>query len=276
MSISCAELKQRPPEVDRIARRVVELVRQLSGEAQAQDPAAHACHFADAVSREPGQLLHPGLLQQLRGPRTGHVDGAQRLGLVQQVDVEAPGLRPVADPHLAERGSGARQRKVEPVIALSADQAVVQDVAALVQQQHISAATGAKRRDFRRIQQLQERERVRPGYEKLPQRTHIHDRDRLAHGPILGERIAVGPGTPPPSCPVHPRTETEVLVVERRARRCVVTGTGRDLADRELSRERARRERRLQLVRLSRPESCAGEADRPSPDTSPSQRVSLA
>ena len=84
-----AELKQRPPKVDRIARRVVELVRQLAGEAQAQDPAGHACHFADTVSREPGQLLHAGLLQQLRGPRTGHVDGAQRLGLVQQVDVEA-------------------------------------------------------------------------------------------------------------------------------------------------------------------------------------------
>ena len=98
MSHSLPASRMRVPEVVGARRREVQLVRQLADEAEAHREAGHAgdgdlpvpeVREALLVERVVGQLL-----QQLAGVRPGHVERAERRGLVDDVDVEAPGLAP--------------------------------------------------------------------------------------------------------------------------------------------------------------------------------------
>ena len=200
---------------------MVEFVGELAGEAQANDPAVDAGDARLPMAAERRKFPGAGAREQPRRPGSGDVDRRQRGGLVQDPDVAAESLGPVAQPQLEEAGPAGGRGHEEAVAGalfrLPAEHPVVEEIAALVQHEDVAAATGTDRRDSGGDDPFQERFGVRPGDRHLAERTHVAERDALAHGAVLVVLLAVGPGPPPTAGAVHSRPEPEVLVVERRA-----------------------------------------------------------
>ena len=234
-----AEVHERAPQLDRAIDRVVQLEGRLAGEREAHDVAGTPATSACDVAEEARRVGEPGAAQQLPGERSRDVDRGERHRPVQHVDAQAPGLDPVADPHLGVGGATGRERQHEPGLALAQDHPVVHDVAALVEQQRVARPARLDVRDVARIEPLQRLDDVRPGHDELAERAHVADRDALADGPVLGDGVAVVPRPPPAAEAVHPRPEREVLVVQRRPPEDVDGHVRGGLGERDLARRRA-------------------------------------
>ncbi len=211
-----AQVHQGPPQLDGSIHRVVQLERGLAGEREAHDVARHASDVRVDVAEEAGWVGEPGTTQQSRRERARDVDRAERHRAIHDVDAETPCLDPVADPHLGVGRATGREAQHEPRLRFAQDHAVVHDVAAFVEQERIPGATRLDVRDVAWVEALQRLDDVRAGHDELAERADITQRDPFADGPVLGDRIAVVPRTPPGTEPVHPGTRREVLVVERR------------------------------------------------------------
>ena len=195
------------------------------------------------VAEEARRVGETGADQQGPGQRPGDVDRSERHRPVEDVDAEAPRVDPVADPHLGVGRAAGRERQHEARLRLAQDHPVVHDVAALVEQQRVARPAGLDVRDVAGVEPFEELDDVRPGDDQLAERADVADRDALADGPVLRDRVAVVPRPPPATEPVHPRPEREVLVVERRPPEGVDVAVGGGLGQRDLAGRRAGRER---------------------------------
>ncbi len=223
---------------------MVELERGLAGEAEAHDVARNACHVGVDVAEELRRIGQAGALQQLPGQRPRDVDRGEGHRLVEDVDAEAPRLDPVADPHLGVRRAARREAQDEPRLAVAQDHPVVDDVAALVEQQRVPRPADLDVRDVARIEPLEELDDVGARNDQLAERADVAERDRLADRPVLGDVVAVVPRPPPAAEPIHAPTQREVLVVEGRPPEGIDVGVGRRLRQGDLARRRPGRERR--------------------------------
>ena len=165
-----AQLHERPPQLDRAIDRVMELERGLAGEAQAHDVARDAGHVGMDVAEEAGRIGQAGASQELLRQRTRDVDRGKGHRLVEDVDAEAPRLDPVADPHLGVGRAAGREAQDEPRLAVAQDHPVVDDVAALVEQQRVPRPTDLDVRDVARVEPLEELDDVRAGHDELAER----------------------------------------------------------------------------------------------------------
>ena len=193
----------------------------------------HAGHLGVDVAEEARRLRQAEPSQQLPGARARDVDRGEGHRPVHDVDAEAPRVDPVAQPHLGVGRAAARERQREPRLRLAQDHPVVHDVAALVEQQRVARAAGLDVRDVARIDALQGLDDVRSADDELAERRHVADRHALADRPVLRDGVAVVPRTPPAAEAVHPGTEREVLVVERRPSEDVHRGVGSGLGEGE-------------------------------------------
>ena len=171
------------------------------------------------------------LFEQVTGVRAGDVDGRQRRSLVDDEDVEAPGLAPVEHPGLeplgARRGDGA----VERTTLEGADGAVVDDDATLFEHQAVAQLAGLEVGDAHRVDALEELDDVRTGQQELAERADVDDADAMADGLVLGLHVAVREDALPRAGPEGRRAHLQMLLVERGVALDVVTGTGRGLLD---------------------------------------------
>ena len=210
-----AEVEERPPQLDRTVDRVVELEGGLAGERQAHDVAGHARDVRPDVAEEARRVGQAGALEEAAGERSGDVDRGERHRPVEDVDAKAPDVDPVADPHLGVGRAAGRERQDEARLRVAQDHPVVHDVAALVEEQRVARSAGLDVRDVARVEALEQLDDVRPRDDQLAERRDVADRDALADGPVLRDRIAVVPRPPPATEPVHPGSRGEVLVMER-------------------------------------------------------------
>ena len=259
---------------------MMQLEAGLAGERQAQHVARDAGDIGVHVLQEPRWVVEADAAQQLARQRAGHVDRAERQRAIEDVHVETPRLDPVADPRLGERRAAGRERQHETIVSvvgrLATHHAVVDQVAALVEQQHVAAAAGADVVDRRRVDALQGLDHIGAGHDHLAQRRHVAERHALANRPVLVEEVAVVPRSPPSAEAVHPCPEGEVLVVQRRAPERVEVHVGGGLADRQLARCRAAGERRGRLAGLGGRRTTAGVACTRCPGTCPCRTARLA
>ena len=165
-----AEVHERPPQLDRPVDRVVQLEGGLAGERQAHDVARDAGDVGVDVAEEARRVGEAGAPQQLPGERPRDVDRGEGHRPVQDVDAEAPGLDPVADPHLGVGRAAGREGQDEPRLGLAQDHPVVHDVAALVEQQRVARAAGLDVRDVARVEPLQRLDDIRSGHDELAER----------------------------------------------------------------------------------------------------------
>jgi hypothetical protein len=183
---------------------------------------------ADRVVGEP--------LEQLARLRTRDVDRAEHRGLVQQVDVEAPAVGPVAQARLhpvrAARGRGDRVRAV----GVRAEQAVVHRVPGLVEHDEVARAAGFEVLDVAREHAVDERPRVAPGDEELAERPHVHQAHALAHGAVVLAPVAVPVRPDPRSRAVEVRAHREVPLVQRGPLRAGLVHPGREDLERTVRR----------------------------------------
>ncbi len=238
-----AQVHERAPQLERAVDRVMELERGLAGEAEAHDVGRHARDVGVDVAQEPGWFGETGTPQQLPGERSRDVDRGEGHRAIEDVDAESPGLDPVAHPHLGVCRATGREAQDELRLGLAQDHAVVHDVAALVEQQRVARAAWLDVGDVARVEPLQGLHDVRPGHDELAERADVTQRHAFTDGPVLGDRVAVVPRSPPVPEPVHPRPEREVLVVERRPPEGIDVGVRGRLTERDLARGRASGER---------------------------------
>jgi hypothetical protein len=115
------------------------------------------------VTEEAWLIGQAGARQQFASERAGDVDGRQRHGPIENVDAQAPGLDPVADPHLGVGSATRRERQHEAGLRLAQDHAVVHDVATLVEQQRVARPPGLDVGHVAGIQPLQRLDHTRAG-----------------------------------------------------------------------------------------------------------------
>ena len=211
----------------------------LARERQAQHVARNAGDVGVDVLQESRWIREADATQQLAGEWAGHVDRSERQRAIENVHIERPRLDPVADPCLGERCAARRERQHEAVVAVvrrfTAHHAVVDQMAALVEQQHVAAAAGPDVVDGGRVDAFQRLDHIRPGHDHLAERRYVAERDALAHRPVLVEEVAVVPRPPPATESVHARAQGEMLVVQRGTPERVEVHVCCRLADRQLA-----------------------------------------
>ena len=161
-------------------------------------------------------------------------------------------------------------------VALFANQAVVENVAAFVEEEDVAGTAVPNRANLRGIQPLQKFQRIGAGDDHLAQRAHVHDGDRFAHGPIFAVGIAVAPGPPPAAAALHLRPQAAVLGVQRGAGGGLMVGSRGHFAQGELPGARASGKRRLErFAFLQQKAAQVGQADRALAGAGPGQRGPL-
>ena len=157
--------------------------------------------------------------------------------------IEVPRLDPVAHPHLGERRTTGREGEHEPGVGLATHHAVVDEVAAFVEQQHVAAAAGTDVGDRGGVDAFERSDGVGAGHDHLAERADVTERYAFAHRPVLGDVIAVVPRPPPTAEAVHLGAEGEVFEMQRRTAERVEVHLGGGLGDAQLTRRGAAGER---------------------------------
>src|SRR5262249_60525638 len=103
-----------------------------------------------------------------------------------------------------------RGRDVERLVAESGDRAVVDDPAAVGREHAVADAPNLEVAEAVRVEPLEERDRIRPGDEQLPERGNVDHADVVVHALRLARRIAVVVRPLPRTRPDHLRTRLDV------------------------------------------------------------------
>ena len=123
--------------------------------------------------QEPGRIREAEPAEELPRAGAGDVDGGQRHGAVEEIDLHAPGVDPVAHPHLGIPRPTGGEGQDEAILRLATDHAVVDDVAALVEEQGVARPPDPDARHVGGIETLQEVEGPRAGDDELAERAHV-------------------------------------------------------------------------------------------------------
>src|SRR5262249_6480660 len=149
---------------DALLARVVQLVRELSDEAEPDRLAPGTGDRDLAVSkiweRVVVEFVRAQSLQELTRARPGEVDGSPARGQVDDVHLVRPRLGPVLQRRLDGRRAGGRERDVPAAAFERADDSVVDDEAVLAEQQRVANAARLDVADPARVEALQELDRV--------------------------------------------------------------------------------------------------------------------
>src|SRR3954470_474155 len=117
---------------------MMQLHRQLSDETDPERAAFHAGNRDFLVAGVGERCAVNGIpgkaAEQLTRPGTGDVDRAKGAGVVDDMNLDLPGLDPVPEPALDSVGAAGGKREVVARAPHSPDQAVVEDVTTFVQE----------------------------------------------------------------------------------------------------------------------------------------------
>ena len=208
-----------------VARRDVDLVRQLAGEPDPPDdavlhPGDHARAHAEVregVGTQVDALDEP--LEQRPAVRAGHVDAGQATGDGRDVHVplRLVGLQPVLE-HLPDGASTRRRGRHQPVVLAEATgHAVIGDDAVLGHHRAVAHPTDVELLPLVDVHQLQELRHVGTAEVQLAQRGHVDQADVGPHVGGLGHGVAVMVRTDPLAGQERRRAMRLVPVLQRRA-----------------------------------------------------------
>ena len=211
---------------------MMQFVGQFPGEAEAEDAAGNPGYRCFNMTQIGGRVIQPGACQQLICQRPGDVDRPQPLGLQQNPHVQPPAFSPITHPHFGVAGAAAGKGEGVLGVAVFANHAVVKNIAALIEEEDVARTAVLDRTHLRRIQPLQQFQRIRPRDNHLAQGANIHNRNRFPHRPILRPHVTIVPRPPPAAAALHFRPQAAVFPVQRRASRGVMVRPGGNFAQR--------------------------------------------
>ena len=198
----------------------VDLEGEFAGKAEAHQATGHARHFGGANPQvrkglvgkiAPGQLLQHG-----PGLRSAQVEGGEGLGQIEHVHPLAPArLHPPLDP-LEDTGRTGRGGGYVPLfVAKMGPDPVVQHHAFVVAHDAVAHPSRAEPAPGIGVEPFQQIRRTRAGELQLAQGAHVDQADPLAHGPHLGDGVAVVFGPQPEPGHHHPGAALLVPRVDR-------------------------------------------------------------
>ena len=186
-----ARLEQGLPQLDRGVDAVVQLEAGLAGEGEPHEVAVDPRDGLVAVLEEAGRVVDAEPAEELGRARPGDVDRPEGHRAVEDVHPQAPRLQPVPDPHLGRRRAAGGEGQGEAGLVVPADHAVVDDVAPLVQQEHVAGPPGPDVVHVVRVEALERLDDVRPRDDHLAEGRDVTDADALADGVVLRAQVAV-------------------------------------------------------------------------------------
>ena len=200
-----AAVHQRLPDVQPVARRDVQFVRQLAGEADPPqhapvhpgDPARPHLHVAERLVCQVDILGDPR--QQVPGRRAGHVHagvGGRHRGDVHR-PVRVHGLQHVLQPLPHRRGPRGRGAHQVVVRAQVAGDAVVEDHAVLGAHHAVPDPAEAELGPLVHVHQVEQPRHVGTAQVELADRGDVDDADLAPHVADLGGRVTVVIGPDP-------------------------------------------------------------------------------
>jgi hypothetical protein len=134
---------------------VVQFKRKLAGKAEAEHLAGRTGHFGFEVAEPARRIFQPGFGQELFGQWPGDVNRAQGHRLVQDAHVHLPAFGPVAQPHLGMADAAAGEGEAVASVALFANQAVVENVAAFIEEEDLAGTAVPNGGDFGGVEPFQ-------------------------------------------------------------------------------------------------------------------------
>ncbi len=189
-------VQHRFPDMAAIAGWAMDLIGQLTGEADAQQPARHAGHGHLARVQVGERLVRHVAIgqaaQYVAGARPGQVERGVDLRHVDGVDALSPArLEPPLNPLKDGSGAGRSSRHVPLRFGHAGGHAVVEDDALVVAHDAIAHAAGGQIAPAVDVQPVEQIGHAGAGQAELAQRADVDKADALAHGADFGCRVAV-------------------------------------------------------------------------------------
>ena len=240
-----ARSHERAPQLDASVPRVVEFPTCFAGETQPHCMARHPSNGEPTMLEKFWDVVDGNATghEQIPSEWPGHVDRGNASGSIHDVHIEPPCLGPVAQPRFGVCRTARSKADCEPrhhravwrnAVFFAEHHAVVEEVTAFVENQHVTRSPRFDVSDRGRINPFEQFNGVGAADDELPQRAHVTDGDGFAHSPVLGHMIAVIPWSPPATESVHICAERKVFVMQRSALPRLGKKPGNRLAHRDL------------------------------------------